>query len=68
MHVVTRKKSVADNSQKWMTELALKTTQIHGTNYEPDSLRTMLGALDRYFRNAAWLQLLNNQGQGIHRV
>ena len=25
-----------------------------GTNYEPDSLRTMLGALDRYFRNAGY--------------
>ena len=24
------------------------------TNYEPDSLRTMLGALDRYFRNAGY--------------
>ena len=23
-----------------------------GTDYEPDSLRTMLGALDRHFRNA----------------
>ena len=25
-----------------------------GTNYEPDSLRMMLGALDRYFRNAGY--------------
>ena len=25
-----------------------------GSNYEPDSLRTMLGALDRYFRNAGY--------------
>ena len=36
--------------QHFLAELRKK----DGTNYEPDSLRMMLGALDRYFRNAGY--------------